>query len=127
MDMLEDGARWLEDQRLQFMTRKVVYQRAAVSVEVNATVGKTIFQVDNGYGARERIEARDYLIATAELILSGSPVLPKRGDHIRETQGTTVFVYEVLAPGKEPEWRYSDLYRQTLRIHTKLIGTEVAP
>jgi len=126
MDILEDGARWLNDQRLQFMTRKVVYQRADVSIEVNATVGKTIFQVDIQAGVRERIEARDYLIAADDLLLSGNQVLPKRGDHVREPQGVRMFVYEVMAPGKEPEWRYRDPYRQTLRIHTKLIGTEVA-
>ena len=127
MDILEEGVRWLEFQRVQFMTRRIVYQRATASVEVNATVGKTIFQVDNGLGVRERFEARDYLVAAATLILGGNPSLPKRGDHIRETQGPTVFIYEVLAPGKEPEWRYSDAYRQTLRIHTKLVGTEAAP
>lgn len=127
MDILEDGARWLEDQRLKFMSRKVIYRRAAASIEVNATVGKTVFEIDNGSGVRERIEARDYLIAANELVLGGNPALPKRGDHIRETQGLTVFVYEVLAPGKEPEWRYSDPYRQTLRIHTKFVGTEAAP
>jgi len=126
MDILEDGARWLNDQRLQFMTRKVVYQRADVSIEVNATVGKTIFQVDIQAGVRERIETRDYLIAADDLLLSGNQVLPKRGDHVREPQGVRMFVYEVMAPGKEPEWRYRDPYRQTLRIHTKLIGTEVA-
>jgi len=34
------------------------------------------------------------------------------------------FIYEVMAPGNEPPWRYSDPYRRTLRIHTKLIGAE---
>lgn len=126
MDVLEDGARWLEDQRLKFMSRRIVYQRVTASVEVNASVGKTVFEVDNGFGILERIEARDYLIAANELILNGNAALPKRGDHIRETQEATIFVYEVLAPGKEPEWRYSDPYRQTLRIHTKFIGTEAA-
>jgi len=33
----------------------------------------------------------------------------------------------VMAPGKEPAWRYSDPYRKTLRIHTKHVDTEVAP
>jgi len=127
IDILENGARWLEDQRLKFMSRKVVYQRGATSVEVNATVGRTVFEVDNGFGVRERFESRDYLFAASELILAGNLALPRRGDQIRETAGTTVFIYEVLAPGKEPEWRYSDAYRVTLRIHTKLIGTEAAP
>jgi hypothetical protein len=124
MDVLQEGARWLEEQRLQFMTRKVLYQRGTSSVEVNATIGKTIFTLDNGFGVREQYEARDYLVAAAELVLDDNLTLPKRGDRLRETSGTTVFVYEVMAPGKEPEFRFSDLYRYSLRIHTKLVGTE---
>jgi hypothetical protein len=54
-------------------------------------------------------------------------VLPQRGDRIRETDGATTYVYEVLAPGDEPHWHYSDAYRQTLRIHTKQVDTEETP
>jgi len=60
-------------------------------------------------------------------VLGGTPVLPQRGDRIRETQSTQVFVYEVVAPGDEPCWRYSDPYRRTLRVHTKQIDQETTP
>ena len=63
---------------------------------------------------------------TTDLLLAGVPVLPERGDRIRETQGATTYVYEVMAPGKEPHYRYSDPYRKTLRIHTKHVSTETA-
>jgi hypothetical protein len=43
---------------------------------------------------------------------------------IRETQGAKTFIYEVMAPGKEPAWRWSDVFRKVLRIHTKQVGTE---
>jgi hypothetical protein len=46
------------------------------------------------------------------------------GERHGEADGDQVFVYEVLAPGGEPPWRYSDPYRRTLRIHTKHVGTE---
>ena len=39
MDVLQEGSRWLEEQRLQFMTRKVLYQRGTSSVEVSAKAG----------------------------------------------------------------------------------------
>jgi hypothetical protein len=65
-----------------------------------------------------------FLIHAADLVLGGSPTLPERGDLIRETQGTKIFIYEVMAPGKEPPWRWSDVYRKLLRIHTKQVGTE---
>jgi hypothetical protein len=126
-DLLAEGMAWLERKRTQYLARQVVYRRGSESVQVAATVGKTIFRLDKGYGVQERIEARDYLILAADLALGGTQVLPKAGDQVRETQNGKVFVYEVLAPGNEPCWRYSDPYRQTLRIHTKLIATESAP
>ena len=126
-DVLAQGSAWLEAQRTAHMTKVVAYQRGAESVEVAATIGKTVFQVDKGYGIQERVEARDYLVLAEDLVLAGQAVLPKAGDRVREVQGTTAFVYEVMAPGNAPCWRYSDPYRQTLRIHTKLVTTESVP
>jgi hypothetical protein len=59
-------------------------------------------------------------------VLQGNPILPSRGDIIRETDGDSVYIYEVMAPGSEPAWRWSDDYRTTLRIHTKYVGRESA-
>jgi len=126
-DLLAQGSAWLEAQRTAHMTRTVSYQRGAESLEVAATVGKTVFEVDKGYGIVERLEARDYLVLAGDLVLGGQPALPKAGDRVREVQGTAAFVYEVMAPGNESCWRYSDPYRQTLRIHTKLVATENVP
>ena len=126
MDLLQTGSDWLQEQRAKFLTRNVLYQRDTESVLLSATVGKTIFRVDTGYGRLERLESRDYLVTASELILSGQVKLPEAGDCIRETDGSTVYVYEVMAPGNEPVYRYSDPYRKTLRIHTKLVATEPA-
>jgi len=125
-DLLEQGSAWLEDQRVKHASRAVTYARDADSVEGQATIGRTVFDIDNGYGVLEKTESQDYLILTDDLVLGGTPTLPKRGDRIRETSGETVFVYEVMAPGKEPHFRYSDPYRKTLRIHTKQVDTEDA-
>ncbi len=125
-DMLEQGASWLDDQRHQHMTRSVSYARGASTVEVQATIGRTIFEQADEYGIVTKTESRDYLIRTADLVLDGQPTLPKRGDQIRETDGSTIFFYEVLSPGDEPVFRYSDPYRKALRIHTKHIATEGA-
>lgn len=123
-DILETASNWLETQRIKYRTRTVTYVRGGDQVELAATIGRTQFEVDDGYGVIERIESRDYLVTAVEVVLAGIPTLPERGDQIRETQDGTVFIYEVLAPGKEPHWRYSDPYRHTLRIHTKQIATE---
>lgn len=115
---------WLEEQRTKHLTQLVVYQRGADAMEVLATIGTTVFQIDDGAGAILRIESRDYLITATELMFGDTPVLPQRGDQIREARGTQVFVYEVMAPGDEPHWRWSDPYRHTLRIHTKQVDVE---
>jgi len=123
-DMLEQGATWLDDQRHQHMTRAVSYARGASTAEVQATIGRTVFEQSDEYGIVHKTESRDYLIRTADLVLDAQITLPQRSDLVRETEGTTTFVYEVLSPGDEPVFRYSDPYRKTLRIHTKHIATE---
>jgi len=123
-DMLEQCARWLDDQRHQHMTRSVSYTRGSSTIEVQATIGRTEFEQADDFGIVHKVESRDYLIRTADLVLDGQPTLPKRGDQIRETDGSTTVVYEVLSPGDEPVFRYSDPYRKALRIHTKHIATE---
>ena len=125
-DLLQQSSDWLEAKRTQYASRVVTYARGAQSVEVLATIGKTTFEVDDGYGVLVRHESRDFLVLTADLVLDEQSILPQRGDRIRETQNQQVFVYEVSAPGKEPCWRYSDPYRKTLRIHSKQIDIEGA-
>ena len=124
-DLLEKASDWLEAQRTQYASRVVTYARGGLSVAVAATVGKTTFEIDDGYGVLVRYESRDFLVLAADLILGDGPTTPERGDRIRETQGGTVFVYEVSAPGKEPCWRYSDAFRKTFRIHSKQIAEDV--
>jgi hypothetical protein len=120
-DVLERASAWLENQRTRHNSHAVTYTRGSQSAEVPATIGKTTFELVDGYGVLVRHESRDFLVLATNLFLGAAPALPERGDQIRETQGNTVFVYEVMAPGKEPCWRYSDLYRKTLRIHTKQV------
>ena len=125
-DLLEQGSDWLQAKRTQYASRVVTYARGAASVDVSATIGKTTFEVDDGYGVLVRHESRDFLVLAEDLVLDGQPENPQRGDRIRETQNGKVFVYEVSAPGKEPPWRYSDPYRKTLRVHTKQVAIEGA-
>jgi hypothetical protein len=124
-DLLQTGSDWLADQLKAHASRPVVYHRGTQQVTVQATVGRTLLKLDDGYGGvRMEWTDRDFLIHAADLVLGGSPTLPERGDLIRETQGAKTFIYEVMAPGKEPPWRWSDVFRKVLRIHTKQVGTE---
>lgn len=123
-DLLETGSNWLQSQRKKHATRGVTYRRGVDSVPVQATIGRTMFEQDDGSGVIIRTQIRDYLIDTADLVLAGQPTLPERGDRIEETEDGKKFTYEVMPLGTEPHWRYSDPYRKTLRIHTKHIATE---
>lgn len=126
-DLLATSSQWLEGQREKHMTRSVIYKRAAHTVELPATIGRTVFALDDGAGAILRVESRDYLIRAAHLVLNAVTELPKRGDQIHELQDGVIFIYEVMGPGDEPHFRYSDPHRRTLRIHTKQVDTEVSP
>ena len=123
-DLLKTASDWLEAKRKAYAASAVTYWRGGSSVQVQATVGKTVFDVETAAGVVETIESRDFLILAADLVLGGSVRLPKRGDLIKEMAGSETLVYEVLAPGGEPPWAYSDPWRKTLRIHTKHVATE---
>jgi len=122
-DLLQSASDWLGEMFKTHASRTVTYKRGIDSVNVPASIGRTEFEIDDGFGVLQKFESRDFLILAADLVFSGTSVLPERGDRIEETVGTTSYVYEVMAPGKEPAWRYSDPYRKTLRIHTKQVET----
>lgn len=124
-DDMKVASAFMDAQRTAYYSGAVVYSRGADSVTVDATIGKTIFRIDNAYGISERTEARDYLILVVDLILDSVETLPEPGDKIAETDGDILYTYEVMAPGGEDVWRYSDPYRRTLRIHTKLVDKGV--
>ena len=125
-DLIANGAAWLADQRKAHLSKEIAYVTGATTVTVLASIGKTEFEVVGegsvGGGVMERFESRDFLVATADLLNA-----PARGDQIRETLGSTVFVFEVMAPVQSaPPWRWADVQRTAYRIHTRLVGTEVA-
>lgn len=126
-DLLQQGSDFLESQRHQHMTRPVVYLRGGDSVALNATIGRTIFEQQDQFGVVQRTETRDYLVRTQDLVLAGAQTEPRVGDRIREPSGLAALLYEVMAIGAEPPFRFSDPERRTLRIHTKFIGLEALP
>ena len=123
-NLLEWGQAHLADQLKSHASIEVVYRRGAGEVTVRAVVGKTEFEIDDGAGGRLHIQSRDYLIQAADFVVANEPVLPVAGDEIRETRGNKTFVYEVLAQGGEPQYRFSDPFRKLMRVHTKHVRTE---
>lgn len=124
MNLLAQGEEWLHDQRHEHMTSAVTYSRGAEEITINATIGKTERDVFDANGTMMKVMGRDYIVQTADLVLGGEPVEPKRGDQIRETSGSQVHVYEVMSEGNHPAWRHGDRAGKTFRIHTKYVGVE---
>ena len=108
MNLLEKGAQFLNKTRQNKLCIEINYNGEAVS----ATVGKTVFKLENSFGVIYE-ESTDFIISVSALLDS-----PVKGDIIEwgETE------YEVLAPDNEPVYRYSDSYKQAYRIHTKRIS-----
>ena len=123
-DLLEQSSAWLDGQRKKYLAKAVVYCRGQAEVEVLATAGRTTFEVESSTGVAERFESRDFIITAADLVLDGGAVVPERGDRIKETVGSLTLVYEVVGPGSEPCWRWSDPYRLAMRIHTKQVDVQ---
>ena len=103
----DDPARLLEENLAE---RTIVTQHA-----VNAIVGRTVFKQTNESGAFVRTQTRDFLIGRNNLDCE-----PAAGDTIRYDGRE----FEVMAPGGEPVWRWSDPYHQVYRIHTKCVSEE---
>jgi hypothetical protein len=122
-NMFRRASDWLDAQRHECATSPVTYRRGDRVVELNATIGRTEFQQDDGYGIVVRSESRDYIVRASDLSLDGVPTLPEVGDRIEEIQCGETYVYEVLPIGaSQQHWRFSDQFRQTIRIHTRQIG-----
>jgi len=122
-DRLQVGSAWLDSRRTSAASHLVTYMRDVDSVSILATVGRSEFQVIDAAGAAERIESRDYLVLAVSLVLDSVTVKPEPGDRVVEVDGATTRTYEVMRPGSEPCWRWSDPFNRTLRIHTKLVET----
>lgn len=125
-DQIKSAVEWLGAQRKAHGSKGIVYVRGANRLSLRVTIGMTAFRQQDQNGVLIVERTRDYFVEAADLVLGGSAVVPARGDHIEETEGATVYIHEVLAPGGEPCWRWSGPDRTTYRIHTKEIDTEAA-
>ena len=83
-------------------------------VGINATVGRTPFEVVEGSVMITR-ESRDYIIARTDLAIDGDMFAPASGDRITEADGR---VYEVAAPRGFNVYESIGPDGTVLKIHT---------
>jgi len=114
-DLLREGSQWLEQMRTSHCSSPVEYRHDPDAFAVNATYGKTDFEVADESGLTVQSHVWDFLILADELGFE-----PEPGDVIA-ADGRR---YEVMNLGGDGCWRWSDPYRQTYRIHTKDIGAD---
>lgn len=117
------GAAFLAEQMWLHASSPIVYVRGTLAVPMRAVLGNRLLQINDTHG-QTRIERtdRDYIIRAADMAAFGQPL---RGDLVRETHGTMLQTYEVMAYGDEPPAAYSDITTYlTWRVHAKLLTTE---
>lgn len=125
-DLLERGMAWLANQLQVHAAQPVVYVRGNDWIDVKATLGRTVFALDQEIaGVPVEYGEADFLIRASDLVLAAERIEPRDHDEIWWTSDGVTRVYEALAPGNEPSWRYADPFRQLVRIHTKFIRTEL--
>lgn len=115
-DLLRQGSQWLEQMRTSHCSIPVTYRREGwAEAEVQATFGRTEYEVEDGYGLRVAAQVMDFLILADDLGFEPEPADRIVADGV---------VYEVMALAGQGHWRWSDPYRTTMRIHTKEIGPD---
>ena len=117
-DLLRQGSQWLAGMLTQHAASPVTYRRDQVSLELQATFGRTEYEVEDGHGLRVGAEVMDFLIAAADFTQTFTE--PEAGDEI-VADGV---VFEVMSLAGQGHWRWSGPHRTAMRIHTKEIGSE---
>lgn len=103
------------------------YLRGTTEIALTEVVrGTKVFRFHDEHGSAKHIETSDFLIETAQLAISGSPIEPRIGDKIQETVGDQVFTYQVASINNEPCFTSRDPGKTQIRIHTQKNKTEQA-
>jgi len=114
-DLLRQGSQWLAGVLKEHASSPVTYTRGAVELELQATFGRTEYEVEDEYGLRVAAQVADFLIAAADLAPTFDE--PEAGDRI-VADGA---VFEVMPLAGQGHWRWSDPHRTTMRIHAKQV------
>jgi hypothetical protein len=118
-DLMARAAAFVADKLGAHASRRVTYVRGQEAAELDATVGRSSFDLDDGHGI-VRFHVRDYVVRRADLVLSGIPAVPRRGDVVEERMPDgTCERHEVVNLAGAPEWRPCDSSGVLIRIHTK--------
>jgi len=99
---------------------EISYQRGEDTASLSATVGKTDWPMGGTSNVQVSFETRDYLVKASDLVFGSTQFLPKRDDKIQESIGGKTYTYRVLDTDGIPAYRFSDVNKTAIRIHTKI-------
>lgn len=100
----------------------VSYRRGNLTPAVlTAIPSRRPYEVVHMDGTVSQAQARDYILASAILVIEGQQVEPAPGDKIDETINGDLTTFEVMAVGAEKCFDYSDAAKTMIRIHTKQV------
>ncbi len=117
-DLLRQGSQWLAGMLTQHVASPVTYRRDATELELQATFGRTEYEVEDDHGLRVGADVMDFLVAAGDFTPTFGE--PQVSDEI-VADGV---VFEVMSLASQGHWRWSDPHRTAMRIHTKDIGSE---
>lgn len=119
MTLIEKGEQTLSRLLESSASVSVVYRRGEEAVELPATVGKVVYEIDGKFG-QTLFTSRDYIVDRDLLVHSSGLIEPEKGDRIWQLIGGTTFVYEVSSPGGEIQC-FDHSGETRWRIHTKFV------
>jgi hypothetical protein len=93
--------------------------RGTASGTLMATRGKSVMVVDEGEGRGIiQVTSHDFIVRARDLVLSGSQIVPAKGDKIQFAGGGLTYTYQLMTPPFDPSDHEGDL----LRLHSKQIS-----
>jgi len=108
----------IDELRREYLSRSATYWRNGQAVSIAVTPARSRIAGMVMGDAVYEAELRDYIVATADLVLSGSAFLPAPGDVI-EDDGQRWLVL----PDRDAAWSPCDPAGRFIRIHTRRAPT----
>jgi len=102
----------------------VAYRRGSEYVGLTAVKSVARVELDGDDGTAVEAGRIDWIIAAADLVLSGQQTEPLEGDRIEETTGGKTYIHEAMPVGTEACYRPMDAQGQGLRVHSKLVEVQ---
>lgn len=124
MTLIQNGLTWFGARLKIADGRTVTYARGTSTVNLTAVPTMHKYQVFTTEGFETQVTSCDYQITAADLVISGSVIVPRAGDQITESIGGVNQTFEVMNLGEEgtPYDYEAGHDGKLLTVHTKRVS-----